>query len=402
MTTGREARYPTIPRTAPDGTPYDLRHPAAPSLPTPLLPVGARVPDGGILPAGMAPDTPVIDFSTTLNAWGPARVVSEAARRSVEPAALMHYPDPDARAPREAAAAAWRTDVARIVFGSGSSELLQATCQALLRAKDRVLVPMPTFGEYARAARLAGAHVVEIPPHADGLALDLAAVTTALDETEARMVLLCTPNNPTGERLEVAPLEALADRCAALGTWLVLDQTYDPFLEQPQGMPLLGEHPAVLHLRSLTKEHALACVRTGFMVAPPHVIEAVEAVRAPWATSTLAQATAVASFTDEATRHVATTMARLRGERARIARACESLGLPTHEGGTHTLLVETGDGDATRLALLAHGVHVRSARSFGLPRHIRISARTPRDNDALIAALRSLAAGAAPTPPGDA
>lgn len=390
--TGREARYPTIPRTAPDGTPYDLRHLPEPPIPAPLLPVGARVPHGGVLPAGMAPDTPVIDFSTSLNAWGPARVVSEAARRSVEPAALQHYPDPDAFAPREAAAAAWRCDVERIVFGSGSSELLQATCQALLRAKDRVLVPMPTFGEYARAARLAGAIVEELPPREGGIALDLDALEARLDEAEARMVLLCTPNNPTGERLDVARLQAIADRCAALGTWLVLDQTYDPFLEQPQGMPLLGEHPAVLHLRSLTKEHALACVRTGFLVAPPHVVEAVEGVRAPWATSTLAQATAVASFTDEATRHVATTMARLRGERARIARECEALGLRTHEGETHTLLVETGDGDATRLALLGHGVHVRSARSFGLPRHIRVSARTPHDNDALLAALRTLVA----------
>lgn len=388
---GKQARYTDPARHARPGRPYDLREPP---IPAPILPVGARVPHGGVLPEGMAVAARVIDCSTSLNAWGPAQVVVDAAQRSVAPAALSHYPDPDARAPREAAAQAWGCDVARIVFGAGSSELLQAVCAALLRPKDVVLVPTPTFGEYARAARLAGAEVRELPPMAGGFRLDLDALEARLDEHEARMILLCSPNNPTGERLDTARLAALADKCATTGTWLVLEQTYDPFLEQPAGVPLLGEHPAVLHLRSLTKEHALACVRTGFLVAPPHVIEAVEAVRAPWATSTLAQATAVASLTDEAQAHVAATMARLRGERARIARECERLGLRAHEGETHTLLIEVGDGDAARLALLRDGgVHVRSARSFGLPRHIRVSARTPHDNDALLAALAAFVAG---------
>jgi histidinol-phosphate aminotransferase len=384
-----DARGATTPA---ERRPYDLRHLPEPPIPAPLLPVGARVPHGGILPPGMPADAPVIDFSTSLNAWGPAQVVVDAAQRSVTAAALSHYPDPDARAPREAAAQAWGIDAARIVFGAGNSELLQAICQALLRAGDMVLVPTPTFGDYARVARLAGADVRELPPR-DRVALDLDAVEAMLAEHEARLVIICSPNNPTGERLDPAHLARIADRCAITGTWLVLDQSYDAFLEHPAGVPLLGAHPAVLHLRSLTKEHALASVRAGFLIAPPHVIEAIDTVRAPWATSTLAQATAVACLGDEGAQHVAVTMARLRGERNRLVRECARLGLATYAGETHTLLIEVGDGDAARLALLRDAqVHVRSARSFGLPRHIRVSARTPAENDLLLAALGRLVA----------
>ena len=355
----KRSRYPDPSKLGSPSRPYDLRALAEPPLPAPRLPVGARVPHGGVAPEVRA-----------------------------------HYPDPQARAPREAAARAWDVDVARIVFGAGSSELLQATCQALLRAKDLVLVAMPTFGEYARAARLAGASVRQVAPRDGGIALDLDAVERMLHDDEPRMIVLCSPNNATGERLDRARLAAIADACATRGTWLVLDQTYDPFLEHPDGTPLLGEHPVVLHLRSLTKEHGLASVRTGFLVAPPHVVEAVETVRAPWATGTLAQATAVASLAPDATAHVAQTVARLRGERVRLARECARLGLAVHEGETHTLLLDVGDGDAARLALLrSDAVHVRAGRGFGLPRHVRVSARTPHENDRLLAALAGFVAG---------
>jgi histidinol-phosphate/aromatic aminotransferase/cobyric acid decarboxylase-like protein len=74
-------------------------------------------------------------------------------------------------------------------------------------------------------------------------------------------------------------------------------------------------------------------------------------------------------------------------------RECARLGLATYAGETHTLLIEVGDGDAARLALLRDAqVHVRSARSFGLPRHIRVSARTPAENDVLLGALGRLVA----------
>jgi histidinol-phosphate/aromatic aminotransferase/cobyric acid decarboxylase-like protein len=147
----------------------------------------------------------------------------------------------------------------------------------------------------------------------------------------------------------------------------------------------------VLHLRSLTKDHALAGLRAGFAIGPPPVIAALEHVRVPWAASRVAQAAAVAALSDAAAAHVADTMMRLRAEAAALAEWCTTRGMGSVPSDTHYVLLDVGDATAARAALRAgSGIAVRDCRSFGLPAHIRVAARTPSENTALRAALRSL------------
>jgi len=337
-------------------------------------------------PGGVADErVPVrIDFSTSVSAWGPARVVVEAARA----APLDAYPDPEALAPRRAAARRWGRPPGEVAFGAGAAELIHAACAAFLRADDLALVAGPTFGEYARAAALRGARAWELraaPPRWTIAAENVAAAVAA---HRPRVVFLCAPNNPTGQTFSRDELLAVADACRGAGALLVLDQSYDAFAAAPLGTPALGGHPAVLHVRSVTKDHALAGVRAGFAVGPPGVIAAIERARVPWSASAPAQAAAAATFLPEAEAHAAGAVLRLRAECAAMRAALGAGGFAALATGVHYFLLDSGDAAAARERLLAgDGLKVRDCASFGLPRHVRIAARTPAENAELLAAL---------------
>lgn len=343
-------------------------------------------------PAGAADEvSPVrLDFSVSLNAWGPARQVREAIL-SARPDA---YPDPESLAPRRAASARWNRPLEEIAFGAGSAELIHALCFAFVRPGDTALVPTPTFGEYARAVSLCGGRVLQGIAQPPTFALDVEAIAAAVVRHRPRLVFLCAPNTPTGQPFARDELRRVADACAAAGTLLALDQSYDAFMPEPLGTPALPGHPAVLHLRSITKEHALAGVRAGFALGPAALVHALERVRPPWPVSTAAQAAAAAALCDAGLAHLGETLPRLRSERELLETAFARLRLPTVRSATHFLLAAVGDA-----ALLAsrlreeHGIRVRDCTSFGLPGHVRVAARTPGENSQLVGALEAVCSG---------
>lgn len=378
------------------------QHAATPAAPDPVpRPEVADTPlaaHGG--PAGAADERrPVLhDFSTSVNAYGPAPAVLAAVQAAVGAAALERYPDPECLAPRRAAALAYGVGVDEVVVAAGAAELIQAACLAFVRAGDAVAVPALAFGEYARAAALCGARVVRAAAAGpDAPASDAAqALRDSVARERPRLAFACTPENPLGRAWSPDDVRAVADACARAGTLLVLDQAYDAFADRPLGTPALPGHPHVLHMRSLTKDHALAGVRAAVAVAPPDVARAVECARVPWAASAPAQAAVVAAFGAAAGAHVTRAAALLRASARALAAAFADAGLTPAPTDAHYFVarVPASLGPAVRLRarlLDGHGLKVRDCASFGLPDFVRVAARTPPENAALVRALASLA-----------
>jgi histidinol-phosphate/aromatic aminotransferase/cobyric acid decarboxylase-like protein len=322
----------------------------------------------------------LVDFSVNLNPYGPCKPVVEAAAA----ARLDRYPDLRATAAR----AAWARELAispsEIAVGHGAADLFWAITRAFVRAGDRVIVAGPTFSEMYFAAQAAGAEVVNVTrEHGEaGLA--------SIDELSARgkgarLLYLCSPNNPTGCIVRPTEVRALASQLP--DTRIVLDQAFLSLSDHAADLAVRFP-PNVICVRSLTKDFALAGLRIAYLVAAPELVDEIERARPTWATS----APALAAITEAAAQgeFVRNSYARLREDRAHLVRGLEALGLSPRPSCTVFVLLPVADAAQTCALLLTRGLSARDGTSFGLPQQVRIAVRPSADTARLLDALRSL------------
>jgi threonine-phosphate decarboxylase len=326
--------------------------------------------------SGLPPD--VLDFSANINPHGPTPRIWPA----MQAVDIARHPDPRAAPLRHALAAHHGVDPARLLVGNGAADLIYQLAVACLRPCERVLVVAPTFGEYAAAAALMGAEVVEhrLSP-ASGFALDGERLIHQARCTSPRLLFLCSPNNPTGTCHERDTVAALLRACP--DTLLVLDEAFVSFLPEPP--PPAPPADNLLILRSMTKDYALTGLRVGYTVAAPSIIAALERAQPPWSVNALAQAAALAALED--TDHLRATLAQTRQDSADLRAGLLAAGFAPLPSAVHFCLLPVQAAPEWKAALLARGILVRDCTSFGLPQHIRIATRTAEENRRLLDAL---------------
>ena len=166
----------------------------------------------------------ILDFSVCVNPYGPSPRVCAA----LADVPLDRYPDRQTMRLRHALADWLGTVPEHILPGNGTSELIWLTCLAHLRPRDRVLVPMPTFSEYARSAGIMEARVVPlVTAEKDNFIVDPRQMQAELRAWQPRMAFLCNPNNPTGTVLPAEQIAAWAEEFPAC--LFVIDEAYLPF-----------------------------------------------------------------------------------------------------------------------------------------------------------------------------
>jgi len=180
---------------------------------------------------------------------------------------------------------------------------------------------------------------------------------------------------------------AEADFAALPDTLVVLDEAFVRFIPDAWCSGEIAA-PNLLVLRSLTKDYALTGLRAGYARGPREVIAALERVQPPWSVNALAQAAALAALQDEV--YLQQTLAALAEATAELARDLAEIALPPLPSRLGFFLLHVGAAAEWRARLLERGVLVRDCSSFGLPEHIRVAARHPRDNARLVAALAAV------------
>ena len=340
---------------------------------------------GELRALGLAPEH-VLDFSANVNPLGP----SQQVRQAVAGADLSSYPDRESLALREALAGSLDVGIENLLIGNGSTELIHLVARSRLRPGDSCLIFTPTFGEYEAAALAAGAEVHGLPAaEGEGFRWSIAAAGATIQELHPALIFLCNPNNPTGVCLDRDVVERLS---AELGpeALLVLDDAYAPFADRRwDPLPLLGLGNVAI-LRSMTKDHALAGVRLGYLVAQPGVVAEAANLQHAWSVNAVAQAAGLAALEDTA--HVEAAREVIREARAYLQRELKALGLAVTPSAANFLLVKVGDGAALRTELLCRAMAVRDCASFGLPEHIRIAVRRPEECARLVEALKEVLA----------
>jgi histidinol-phosphate aminotransferase len=304
-------------------------------------------------------------------------------------AGLNRYPEPQPRELVARLAALYDVEPSMVLVARGSDEGIDLLTRAFCRAgRDAVLVCPPNFGMYAVAARIQGAEVIEVPLDPErGFALDLPAVLGAIDR--AKLVYLCTPNNPTGNSLAAADIDRVVE--GARGRALVvIDEAYAEFSLAPSAVARIAAQPHVVVLRTLSKAHGLAGARIGALIAVPEIIALLRRIIPPYA---LAQPTVEAALAALEPEQLAIMRVRrddILRERARTAAALA--GRPgvrrIWPSDANFLLVEFEDAGLALERIATAGLIVRDFRgTAGLGEALRITIGTPAQNSRMLDSL---------------
>ena len=322
-------------------------------------------------------DHDYLDFSVNLNFYGP----SPSLKAAVAGVDYSSYPDPTASKLRQQIAMSLDWDPEGILIGNGACELIWLL--AYRRRGSFIAAVEPTFCELRAAADAYQVPMESVHGFRLERSFDLVKLKSYLEKKQPGTFYICNPNSPTGHYIQH---ERLMNLCSEFPkVEFILDQAFLNFSDhyQDMGAPVPLN---VIRLRSLTKDHAIAGLRLGYLMGAPKLCQELSRWRPFWSVNALAQVAGQVAITES--KFVEDSRQKMFEDRDYLRKKLGELGLRPAPSVTNFLMVDVGDGQQLSLKLEDQGVRVRPCRSYGLPEYIRLSARPRQDVDHLMEALR--------------
>lgn len=325
-------------------------------------------------------------LSSNENPYPPLPGVVEAANAAV--ATMNRYPDMGSTALYGALAARLGVPAERLAAATGSVALIYQTLAAFCDPGDEVVYAWRSFEAYPIAVTTAGATSVQVPVTAEGRH-DIPAMLAAVTD-RTRVVMVCTPNNPTGPAVTRTELDALL-AAVPPHVVVVVDEAYVEFVRMDDavdGLAVQREHPNVVLFRTFSKAYGLAGFRVGYAVATEEIATALRAVSLPFGVSGVAQAAAVASLAAEP--ELLARVAALVAERDRLVAGLAAVGWDVPEPQGNFVWFGLGDRAADFAAAAEEaGIVVRPFAGEGA----RVSVGEPEANDRVVRVASAFAPG---------
>ncbi len=301
--------------------------------------------------------------------------------------AFNRYPDMVGRDLRVALAETLVLTWQQIALGNGSSELLLALCQLFGGPGRTIAFPTPSFSMYNIYAQVTGSTALAIPLQL-GAEFDAETVVEEALKVDAKLVLLCNPNNPTGAIIEREKIEYVLRE---LNCPVVVDEAYYEFYGQ-SSLDLLAEHKNLIVTRTFSKAYGLAAVRAGYLAADSEIIRLLEKVLMPYHVNAVTQLSAetVWLMRDQ----FAAGIRQIVVERERMAAELKKIpGLEVYPSATNFLLCKMKDCQNVLKRLAQAQIGVRGMGGGALADCFRVTVGAPFENDAFLRALRQEAKG---------
>jgi threonine-phosphate decarboxylase len=324
----------------------------------------------------------IIDFSANINPLGIPLAIKRLLQRKLT--ALVHYPEPESPSLKAAIACYWKIKEENILVGNGSTELISLIFNTFRPAV--VTLPVPSFSEYERAARIVKSKLRFIYLSSEeGFSLDYSRFKNS------DLVFLGHPNSPTGNLL----CKNSADIKAIPAQRIVIDEAFMDFLRNEKGHTFISEaihSKGIIVLRTFTKFFALPGLRAGYLIAHKDTIRALKKYQMPWAVNLLAQlagqhALSETAFIQRTKQFIAREKSFLYQQLSRMR------GFKPYPAVANFLLVKIENKQLTssclKERLLKKNILIRDCANFrGLDKQfIRLAVRRHQENIRLVQAL---------------
>ncbi len=330
----------------------------------------------------------VIKLASNESPFPPMLAVREVIANGIEE--LNRYPDAGAGYLRQALADHYGLPVGQVTVGNGSCEILLAAAEALNELGTELVYAWPSFSMYPQMAALTD-NVPTTVPLTDEYKHDLDAMADAINE-RTRLLVVCNPNNPTGTYIRSDEISKLVEKVPD-NVCIILDEAYIDFqtVEDPDtSLDLLKRHPNLVLLRTFSKIHGLAGLRSGYALCSAEFRDAVDAVRQPFSVNRLSQAAAVEALKhqDDVTRRVEQNAT----ERLWMEEELQKLELESPPSQANFSWVSLGSNDEGQVVegLAKNGVIVRPGKALGAEGYIRVTYGTRTENERFISVLEEL------------
>ena len=328
-------------------------------------------------------------LNTNESPFAPPEEVLAAIKKELSSTELNRYPDREGAELRRKVSEHNEWPEEGVWVANGSNEVFLHMLLAFGGPERTALIFEPTFPLHAALARVTGTRVLTRMRPEDFL-IDVDDALRAMEESSPEIVMVCSPNNPSGGCEPLPAVRALLEAAPGI---VVVDEAYIEFADrEDSAKELLDEYRNLVVVKTLSKAWSLAGVRLGYLLTAPELVEEMEVIRVPYHLSAIAQAAGVAAL--DGAHLLRETVNTLIAERDRIAIALQAMGIFTYPSRANFVLFRVDDASAVWRGLLDRGVLIRNFDSDeGLAGCLRVTAGLPGENDAFLRALEEVLDG---------
>ena len=345
------------------------------------------VPHGGLYSISN-PQPEILDFSSNINPLGPSSKVLKTIKNQLR--TIKIYPDSDSLKLRKDLQNYTKIPLSQIVVGNGATEIIYNFCKSFLSKKTTVLIPIPTFGEYEAASKLAGTKVefyktMDLKKEIDNFILKLPT---------NGCIFICNPNNPTGHLLSKKDLKKIIITAKKKNTLVFVDECFIELVPNYEEsiIKLVKKYDNLFVLRSLTKSFGLAGLRIGYGIGSKKLISILNQIKIPWNVSGLAQHAASAAISDpnyleKTNKVIHTELNYLKDNISKLEN------FTCFDSVTNFILIKTKlKSSLLQQKLLKKKILIRDCSNFrGLNKnYIRVAVKTRKENQKLLQELKKL------------
>ena len=345
------------------------------------------VPHGGLYSAGLEYKPEIIDFSSNVNPIGYPPSITNNLKKDFPLFSI--YPDPDSTKLRNYLEKYTGISKDQIIVGNGATEIIYNFSAAFLKG-CKVLIPIPTFGEYESSAKLNGASINFLKTM--NLSNEISKLLDILPKNDC--VFICNPNNPTGSLIKRKDILKIVESAYKKSILLFVDECFIEFTSNMREsiVPHLREFDNLFVLRSMTKSFGLAGLRIGYGLGSLQMIKVLQKIKLPWNVSGFAQRIAIKALLDKI--HLDKTRKIISRERKFLKEYISKInGFSCYNSDVNFLLIKSKNNSKyIQKKLLKKNILIRDCSTFrGLNNNfIRIAVRTHEENLKLIKELEKI------------